>query len=232
MKKRDIVYILRNDIEPQELRYSLRTLKNFPHGRVWFFGGEPAYLKPDVQKYIAQRGDTPWERVSFTLRQACAETELTDDFWLFNDDFFIMKPVTEYEPKYNGTLWQHIIEVEDRHGGHPSAYTAQLRRTAKALQEADLPQLNYALHVPMLINKEKALKTLDRFPFVPMFRSLYGNMNHINGVDTEDVKIATINKEPDPEAELLSTSDNSWLAGKVGAFIRERFPDKSKYETD
>ena len=80
--------------------------------------------------------------------------------------------------------------------------------------------------------KEKALKTLDRFPFVPMFRSLYGNMNHINGVDTEDVKIATINREPDPEAELLSTSDNSWLAGKVGAFIRERFPDKSRFETD
>ena len=232
MKKYDIIYILRNDIEPYELRYSLRSLRNFPHGSVWFYGGQPAFLRADRQEYVAQRGDTPWERVSYTLRQICENDETPDDFWLFNDDFFIMKKVTEFEPRYNGTLWRHIIEVEDRHGGKVSAYTAQLRRTAKALDEAGLPCRNYAIHVPMLINKEKALTTLNKFPFVPMFRSLYGNMNDVGGIDTPDVKIAVIDKEPDHDAELLSTADNSWLVGRVGEYIREAFPDRSEYETD
>lgn len=35
----DAVYILKNDIDPSELRYSLRSLENFPHGKVWFFKG-------------------------------------------------------------------------------------------------------------------------------------------------------------------------------------------------
>ena len=44
----DIVYILKNDVEPNELRYSLRTVeKNFPHGRVFFFCGCPQGITPD-----------------------------------------------------------------------------------------------------------------------------------------------------------------------------------------
>ena len=228
----DIVYILRNDIEPQELRYSLRSLKNFPHGKVWFFGGEPAYLRADGQKYVAQRGDTPWSRVSYTLRQVCEDNDVTEDFWLFNDDFFVMKPLQEYVPRYNGTLMEHVAEVEARHGGHPSAYTAELRQTAKALEAKGYDTKNYACHVPILINREKALKTLNEFPFVPMFRSLYGNQFDIGGVNLPDVKIAVINKEPDHEAELLSTADNSWLVGKIGAYIREQFPEPCRYEED
>ena len=65
-----------------------------------------------------------------------------------------------------------------------------------------------------------------------MFRSLYGNQFDIGGVNLPDVKIAVINKEPDHEAELLSTADNSWLVGKIGAYIREQFPEPCIYEED
>lgn len=232
MKKRDIIYILRNDIEPQELRYSLRSLENFPHGDVWFVGGEPAYLRADRQVYIAQRGDTPWERSTYTIREICSSDETPEEFWLFNDDFFVMKPQKEFGPKYNGDLWRHIAHIEKRHGGKISAYTAQLRRTAQELENAGFQTRNYAMHIPMLINKQDALETLDRFPFVPMFRSLYGNMHDIGGENMADVKIATITERPSEDAEFLSTSDSSWIVGEIGRFIRARFQEPCKYETD
>lgn len=232
MEKHDIVYILRNDIEPQELRYSLRSLENFPHRDVRFVGGEPAYLRADRQVYIAQKGATPWERSTYTIQKICSSDETPEEFWLFNDDFFIMKPQKELGPKYNGDLWAHIAYIERRHGGRKSAYTAQLRRTAEKLEDAGFQTRNYAMHIPMLINKQNALETLDRFPFTPMFRSLYGNMHDIGGENMADVKIATITEKPSEEAEFLSTSDNSWLVGEIGRFIRARFTEPSKYETD
>ena len=42
MKKYDVVYILKNDVKPDEIRYSLRSIEqNLEHGNVWFFGGIP-----------------------------------------------------------------------------------------------------------------------------------------------------------------------------------------------
>lgn len=231
MKKHDIVYVLKNDIEPYELRYSLRSLKNFPHSRVWFFGGVPAYLKADREIYIEQKGETPWARVCFTLKWICETEELTDDFWLFNDDFFIMKPVGEYQPRYNGDLISHAEEIEARNGGE-SRYTSQLWKTAELLKAEGLSIRNYAVHMPMLINKAKALRVLMQYPDAQIFRSMYGNFYDIGGIDTKDVKIATISEAPAEDAELLSTADNSWLVGKVGAYIRACFPEPCEYEID
>lgn len=48
MKKYDIVYILKNDVKPDEIRYSLRSIEqNLEHGNVWFFGGIPEGIRPD-----------------------------------------------------------------------------------------------------------------------------------------------------------------------------------------
>ena len=47
--RHDIVYFVKNTEENEELVYSLRSVeKNFPYNRVWFFGGCPNGLKPDV----------------------------------------------------------------------------------------------------------------------------------------------------------------------------------------
>jgi hypothetical protein len=113
----------------------------------------------------------------------------------------------------------------------PTAYTAQLIRTAQAMETTKHGILDYSVHAPMLINKEKALAVLKRHSSRVSFRSAYGNMFDIGGEKlNHDPKIQGLGFKPDPNDRFLSTSDLSFRQGKVGIYIREQFPDPSKYE--
>ena len=231
MEKLDIVYFVKPDLVNSELVYSLRSVdRNFPYRNVWFYGGQPIDLIPDFRAPIIQKGENRYEKVRNMLRQACKNDELTEDFWLFNDDFFILTPMEEVPPWYQGTLPQRIRQIETRRGGRKSGYTQQLRRTTAALQAEGLGIRNYAVHVPMKINRAKMLETLNRFPDCPMFRALYGNHHCIGGIDRPDVKIFTPEVSIEAGAQLVSTSDSSFVNGLVGKQIRERFPEKSRWE--
>lgn len=230
-KRYDIVYLVKEDRKNEELRYSLRSVeKNFPSGRVWFFGGGPAYLIPDERVRIEQREDTKWQNTTEMIRQVCQHPDITDNWWLFNDDFFIMKKFKVTRPIYDGDLYRRIVEVENRNGMQSSVYSCNLRRAAIELETRGLGVINYAVHMPMLINKEKALETIEEFPGSPMFRSLYGNHHAIGGQEIPDCKCGLLGQTFDEEAAFLSTSDTTWIRGRVGEFIRETFRDKCKYE--
>ena len=229
---KDVVYFVKECKANEELRWSLRTVAaNFPVRKVWFYGGRPKYLKPDEHVKVAQNQPTKWQNVAMMIRMVCENPEITDDWWLFNDDFFIMQPTGGIEAPYNGDLYRHIVDIENRHGMSATAYTRELRLTAQELERRGLPVLNYAIHMPMLINKEKALATLESFQDYPMFRSLYGNLNKIGGTDMKDCKCSTLARGYDEEAAFLSTEDAAFMRGKVGEFIRGRFPERSRYET-
>ena len=152
----DIVYILKEDVEPDELRYSLRSVcKNFPYKEVWFFGGKPEGITPDHYVQFRQKGMMPWEKVVSTIEEICRNKDISEDFWLFNDDFFIMKKVKDMPPYYDKTLLRRIQQIEGRRGGIPSLYSTQLRRTREALVTEGYRTLNYAVHMPILINRTK-----------------------------------------------------------------------------
>ena len=226
----DIVYILKEGVEPDEIRYSLRSVcKNFPYKEVWFYGGKPEGITPDHYVEFRQKGMMPWEKVVSTIIEICRNKEISDDFWLFNDDFFIMKKVEDMPPYYDKTLLRRIQQIEGRRGGAPSLYSTQLRRTREALVNEGYRTLNYAVHMPMLINKKKALKVIMKYPKVSMFRSLYGNVYRVGGEQHTDVKIFD-DKSPKKDVDFLSTTETSFRNCPVGEFIRERFPEKCKYE--
>lgn len=226
----DIVYILRHG-KNEELRYSLRSIeKNFPHGRVWFYSGKPADIWPDKFVAIVQQGDTKWEKVRNTIIDCCKNDNITEDFWLFNDDFFIMQKVTEPVNYYDGTLQERIEAIERVNFGAWSEYSKRLRHLLDTLRAAGIEEpLNYAHHTPMLINRKKMLETLEQYPNEPMFRALYGNINHIGGENMPDVKFHQ-NRQPWPIGTYASTSDESWNTEKIGEIIRATFPNKSRFE--
>ena len=230
MFKIDIVYFVKPDLVNNELRYSLRSVEqNFPHRNVWFYGGQPIELTPDRRAPIIQTGKTRYEKVRNMLRMACENNDLTEDIWLFNDDFFILRPLEDVPAWYDDDLPARIRSIELRRGSK-SAYTQQLQRTIETLRDAGYGLLNYAVHVPMRINRKKMLQTLERFPDCPMFRALYGNMHRIGGINAPDVKIIGSQYTFPRDACLVSTSDSSFINGQVGRDIRERFPEKSRRE--
>lgn len=224
----DIVYILKKDVEAEELRYSLRSLKNFPHGKVWFYGGKPDGITPDRWVRVFQKGVSNWGKVIYTIEQACRNDEITEDFWLFNDDFFVMKPVKSMKPIYDKTLQRRIEGSEKRTHGK-NLYSRELAKLNEFLIDEGFHTFNYAVHMPMLINRKKALEVMRKYPVSPMFRSLYGNVLGIGGVNRNDCKVIDHDKVP-KMTTFLSTTDTSFRDGKVGVLIREAFPDKCEYE--
>lgn len=226
----DIVYILRNG-KNEELRYSLRSVeKNFPFRKVWFYGGKPQDINPDCFVHIFQEGENKWQKVRNTLELVCQNGHITEDFWLFNDDFFVMKPVENPTNYYDGTLEDRIKQIEAVIFGQQSEYSKRLRHLLKVLQNAGIDKpLNYAHHTPMLINRKKMLETLEKYPNEPMFRALYGNINQIGGEDMPDVKFYQ-NRQPFPIGTFASTADDSWNQEKIGQIIRGKFSYKSRFE--
>ena len=228
--KSDIVYILKNGETSDEIIYSIRSAcKNFPYRKIWIYGGKPEGIMPDGYVEYSQQGANKWEKVNNTIKLICQNEDITADFWLFNDDFFVMKKIRKVDYMVGGTLWYRAQKISKKYGGRDTKYSDMLRETARALRAKGYDRLDYALHVPMLINRKKALKVLDEFPFCPMFRSLYGNYCKVGGVLADDVKITDEITTP-ADMAFISTDDNSFANGAVGKFIRDAFPDKCKYE--
>lgn len=223
----DIVYFVKDTPENEELRYSLRSLSNFPHKKVCFYGCCPKGLNPDIHFKYKQDGKTKWENVNMMLRSACQSDLITENFWLFNDDFFIMNKVLNPQDYHSGDLYKRIVQLEDKHGGI-TEYSLQLRNMCKELEALGCNSKNYAVHYPMLINKKYALEVLNMTD-CPMFRCLYGNYATVKSINVNDCKI--IDKEKEWKGtDYLSTEDKAFEEGVVGKQIREKFPDKCKYE--
>ena len=228
--KHDIVYILKNNIDSDEIRYSLRSVcENFPYNKIWFYGGCPEGIRPDEWVQYIQPGDSKWHRATASIAWACRNDDITEDFWLFNDDFFVMKRIRSEKPHYGGTLQERVKRIEENRRGLSSGYSRRLRRTMRTLKMNGYKQLDYALHIPMLINRKKAIEVFDRFPDDPMFRSLYGNYWDIGGEIMKDVKVRGRGEVP-PDPRYLSTDDTSFEKGPAGIYIRNQFPEPCKYE--
>lgn len=232
MNKYDIVYILKADVEAEELRYSLRSVcKNFPFSKVWFYCGKPDGITPDEYVPFNQRGVAPWEKTTSTVEAICRNKDISENFWLFNDDFFVMKKVKDtIPPYYDRTLFRRIQSLEAKRKGVRSLYSQQLRITRDALQSEGFKTFNYAVHMPMLINRRLGYEVIHKYPRLHMFRSVYGNVYDIGGEQHDDVKIIAKDIEPPAKCDFLSTGDGALSESAVGRFIMARFPDACKYE--
>ena len=230
MAKYDIVYILKNDISSDEIRYSLRSVcENFPFKRIIFIGGCPEGIKPDVYIPHEQTGSTKWQRARSSLLKILKDENISDKFFLFNDDFYVLKKQKENFINFaNGTIENRIREIE-RKTKKTSSYSEMLRALQRNLLSQKKDTVNFALHLPMLIDRKEALKILTENGKEPMFRSFYANFADIPYIRHKDVKIYDLDSLPIFD-DYLSTSDESFKNGAVGVWIRDRFPEPCKYE--
>ena len=223
----DLVWVCRTG-QNEELRYSLRSaMQNLKHNNVWVVGGKPNwYTGPHIPVPQLSR---KYENAKNNLKHIINSTEISDEFVLMNDDFFILKPV-ELGYYYSGTLEERIERNEKL---SPNAAYLEKIKTTKAMLESNGIEnpLDYSLHIPMKMDKEGLERSLD----YPLIRSGYGNLKNVGGEKRRDVKIYDgqryqgMNYEITDSSEFLSTEDRSFPDIKKN-LLNPLFPEPTEYE--
>lgn len=230
MQDRDIVYILKADINAQELKYSLRSIEtNFPHRFVWFIGGQPEGLTPDRRIRHKQTGSDKWGLIRSSMLKVLQHEELSPEFYLFNDDFFVMRPFTGDFINYaDRTLTERVEELRQTSHKWLTPYARTLKKAAEELKIMGCPEINYDVHLPMLFEKDKAMKAIMSCSS-PQMRSVYGNYTRTPYIMRDDVKVYDLVTVPE-DADFISTNDDTFNKGAVGEYIRGCFPHPSRFE--
>ena len=225
----DVVYVLRETSNDNaELRWSLRSLQNLPHRQVWIVGHKPSWVRNVEHIPRAQDGRSKYEVQRRHLAKACQNKELSDVFYLFNDDFFVVGRVPSVPVMHRGPmLAAHPVTGKSR-------WLSGIRETAMLLRNWGYENpLSYELHVPLPVVKQAMGDVLRRIPTVRhgvQMRSAYGNVADIGGVVSDDVKIGAMDATIPKGAVFVSTSDRSWNDGAIGAALRDRFESPGGYE--
>ena len=226
---RDIVYILKDGTMTEELRYSLRSIeKNFPHRFVWFVGGQPKGLKPDKLLRHTQFGANKWLKIKSSMLEVVKQEELSDEFFLFNDDFFVTKPLEKEFVNFTDRTLTDRIEDFRKENPHLNRYAITLVQTEEELKAQGYGTLNFEVHLPMLFEKNKVEAALCSC-FSPQMRSIYGNITGCKVIDRRDVKVNSLNDIP-YGMDFVSTNDTTFTYGNVGRYIKDLFKEPSRFE--
>jgi hypothetical protein len=226
----DCVYLCRNG-NNEELRYSIRSVeKNLPHANIWVIGGKPPWY---TGNFIKVSQDLSKYRNAVANLEALIESQdISEDFILMNDDFFVLKPVEAVQSFHKGYLFDSVEERKDLQIANP--YINMMEATLDRLIKNGIENpLDYEVHVPMVMTKS-GLKNVLRFG--SLWRSMYGNTYNVGGTQMVDVKV----HNPGPlesrsydyinnDTTYLSSDDESFLTLRKNIF-EVMFPMPSSYE--
>lgn len=229
----DVVYVVRPGDNNEELRYSLRSLANLPHDRVFIVGHTPPWVRNVTSLQTIQAG-TKYANSTRNVLTACGTDEVSDPFVLMNDDFFIVRPIGEVPTLHRGPVADVVTEYRVRYRRIASQYIVGMTETRDLLLElGHTKPLSYELHVPLVVHKEAMSKAIETATVagleVPHKRTLYGNLAGVGGTQARDVKViyrAAVHV-PSP---FVSTSDMSFHEGWIGRKLRGMFTEASRYE--
>ena len=231
----DVVYICR-DGENEELRYSIRSVvKNLKHDNIWVVGGKPDWYTGN--HIPVTQSASKYENARENMRTIASSEEISDDFVLMNDDFFILKPVAKIKYYHGGYLFSRIRYLQKKYGS--SSYLTMLNKTYRYLKSIGIKKpLDYALHIPFVMNKEKLSNIID---LEISWRIAYGNIFGVGGIEVEnelgsirDVKFYLQGDDLIAPGEntisdkFLSTEDKSFE--RLQPMLDKKFSKQSIYE--
>lgn len=225
----DVVYTCRYG-DNEELRYSIRsvianleTLNN-----IWVVGSKPDWYSGNFINVLPVGNS--FDNVRANLKEVIANKDISEDFVLMNDDFFIVQKINSVSHYHGGLLLNRSMRHQELAG--PNYYANSLMKTDKSLKQKGIKEpLNYDLHVPIVFNKAKLSQTID-MPF--SIRSYYGNTYKLGGEEIKDVKIYSHprfkvdSSSIDNGTPFMSTDDESFKS--IHHTIKHMFPLPSQYE--
>ncbi len=227
----DFVYICKPG-DNEELRYSIRSVINsFPEAKIWLVGGKPDWYSGN-HIHVDQRHHKYANAIN-NLHALCSAEEISNEFVLMNDDFFIIKKINKIDQFYNGLLSEKIDNYTKITGS--SMYIRKLILTNTRLIEQGIANpYDYELHVPMVMEKDKLLPIIKKYPNC-LWRSMYGNIYNVGGTQMEDVKVYTNprhlarSKEITDNSTFMSTEDQAFNM-MLDKILSKLFTIKSSYE--
>lgn len=233
----DLVYVVRPGDDNDELRYSLRSVVNLSHRKVWIVGHCPGWVR-NVERIELEPLEDKFDNQRQSLLAACDDDRITSDFVLMNDDMFVMHPVDRVVPYHLGPLSDYVAEMQSRGWGESNTWFAGVMATLEQLRDwGTLEPRCYEAHVPLPFNRARlggTIRRATRRPFLwgAGYSAIMGDSASLRG---DNVKVA------DGGAQgllarlvhglpYLSTEDAAFTDGAVGEHIRNTFPDPGPYE--
>lgn len=207
-----------------ELKYSIRSaVKNLGITKVIVIGDKPSWFQESEQAVFipfAPKRNMGWVR-SFVpwmyLEELLKKNIVSGDFLFFNDDFFILKKITNWVD-YERDPEDYNLFV--REGNR--MYHLRDMRAIKILRISEENEKHYNLHLPVKLNTKLLKEDIRFWHSSPVkdfgFRTFYGNRHFQNCPKTRDVKYR-------PNEYFLSTGEAWWRLNGDG--YKARFPDKT-----
>jgi hypothetical protein len=196
----------------EEIRYSVRSLEQnmLDLGRVFVVGEKPGPLPGAAHVPASDVGDRKWQRAYLKIKKACALPDLSADFLLMNDDFFMLEP-------FHGSEWP-FYAVRNGNGG-------------------PCGPVDFSIHCPILLNKELYANmpfSADQKGHLSP-RTFYGNFYRVPAVPTSDFILrAGAGCRPFDEQVIgwrcFSVSDSAMLDLNFKNWLDSLYPNPSRFE--
>lgn len=211
----DIVYVVKPGERNIALKYSLRSLANLPHRRVVIGGSCPTWVK-NVTHVPVPRRTSKFDSIEANLRGALYHPHTAAQCVYFNDDFYVMARIERMPVLHGGPADEY----------HPREQIGKrYRKTLAALDDPDA--LTYdGTHVPLPIVRQDVLDALLQSPGGIKWRTWYGNLYHIGGEQTHNVKVHQA-RGAIPDGPFLSSSPMSLPSLKE--YLEDTLPRRSPY---
>lgn len=222
------MYIVRHERRNERLRYSLRSVKNIPHQRVWIVGHKPSWAINVEHRQTHPDGRHKYDRVTQNVLAACHAPGISDPFIIMNDDFFILRPITELQNYWRETVEQGIDRYRRQNMTRWRKDAADALPLFRSWGVED--PFSWELHIPMIVHKEPMIEAIARFgQGTPIWRTLYGNYMDLTGARMVDVK-HNLQTRPSRSDVFASCSDAGFNRGPIGKVIAKQFATPSVFE--
>lgn len=231
----DVVFIVKEKVGRPELQYALRSLVNVPHGPVWLIGGRPEWVV-NVQHVPFPDGKDKWKNISDKFKSLAALDDLSGEFIYTEDDYFILKPVSDLPNFVHPQTLNERVEEYEKGSSRPlGGWKGYLQATRNALHKGGISEPeSFDVHIPMLVEKNKIPLPMDTGAALS-WRSMCGNTNGRDPVrvpiDAKTGSSTHLKKVRAAGLGFLSSTDGTFKK-QVEPVLVPLFPDPCRYEKE
>ena len=198
----DVLYAVRRGERNEALKYSLRSLANLPHRRVFIAGWCPEWVR-GVTAVLGPRRSNKFDSIEANVRAGLRHPELGEHVVYMNDDFYVTTPVERVPATHGGPINQYLGRQELK---------ARMRMTLTRLRDR-FPEPHELLaydgvHMPLPLERELARSIVNACPQGVLWRTWYGNNACIGGEPVQNAKYHGTHPVPKELPTFLSTNSH------------------------